>query len=173
MLEHDVAWRHSAKELAGVFLAVEQTRERIIFVQCLSRVMYSFVRHPVRHKRAGVAFGLDRRIGVRFLAGGRGFCIHQNVQIDFGGLLSLVLDGYEGCFSRGQAVGRRSSPLGCIYCFRGVNRSRLALPCRTEQASVSQTFPFRMDCTMNGRDISKPTMSDLPALILTLCQICP
>ena len=140
-------------------------RERIIFVQCLSRMIHSFVRYLVGQKGAGVAVGLDRRIVIRFLVGASDFCIYQNVQIDSGGLHSLALHGCEGCFSRGHATGRRSSPLDRTYCLRGVNR--------TELASVSQTFPLRMDCTMDGRDISKPSVSDLPTLILTLCQICP
>jgi hypothetical protein len=128
-------------------------------------MIHSFVRQLAGQKRAGVALGLDRRIVVRFLIGARDFYIYRNVQIGSGGLHSLVLHGYEGCFSRGQAAGRRSSPLESIYCLHGVNR--------TELASVSQTFPFRVDCTMDGRDISKPSVSDLPTLILTLCQICP
>jgi len=128
-------------------------------------MIHSFVRHLAGQKRAGVALCLDRRIVVRFLVGARDFCIYRNVQIDSGGLHSLVLRGYEGCFSKGQAAGRRSSPLESIYCLRGVNR--------TELATVSQTFPFRVDCTMDGRDISKPSVSDLPTPILTLCQICP
>jgi len=121
-MEHGLAWRHIVKERAGVFLAIEHTRERI-FVQCRSRMMHSFVRCRDGQKRAEVALGLDRRIVVRFLVGAGDFYIYQNVQIDSGGLHSLVLHGYEGCFSRGQAAERRNSQLNSIYCLRGVSRT--------------------------------------------------
>jgi len=161
---HDGPWSGMAAYCKGT-CSDRTNRERIIFVQCLSRMIHSSVRYLAGQKRAGVALGLDRRIVVRFLVGARDFCVYRSVQTDSGGLHSLILHGYEGCFSRGQAAGRRSSPLDSIYCLRGVNR--------TELASVSQTFPFRMDCTVDGRDILKPSVSDLPTLILTLCQICP
>lgn len=81
--------------------------------------------------------------------------------------------GHEGCFSGGQAAGRSGSLLSSIYYLHGVNSGSFSCTLLDRTGIRSATFPFRMDCSMNGRDISKLSVSDLATLILTLCQIRP
>ena len=110
---------------------------------------------------------LDRRIVFRFLVGARDFFLRQNARSTLGVHTTSYLMG-TSCLSPGvKQPGGETTRLHLLPSWRKTEAA-LALPCWIDQASVSPTFPFRMDCTVNGRDISKLSVSDLPTLIVTL-----